>query len=302
MDAHSYRPTAIRRDPSYRKPAPVYIPSPPSSPPPSSPVLSRTRSRPPLPHDWKAASEHAVVGDFALSEPGTHHDRVEEVVLDARSECHDRPTTARKKERIPPSPRSPRRELPRVPQTLKSPTPPLSAHNRKRRLPDVDPSARVSIPVIQASGSNRSTNVSGHVQAPERFIGKLEPLRYIPTTVERPRHHRTPSTTQPSFKTEISTVSTVTLVAPGSIASGTLRSHGDVTPEAEWQLEVPVFPSHNPMHVVKIPGRDEKSSKPLKPQPQITRRGSMNCWDSSILAIKDVLCHAFGGCFGASSR
>ncbi|KAK1236500.1 hypothetical protein PQX77_000277 [Marasmius sp. AFHP31] len=299
MDAHSYRPTAIRRDPSYRKPAPVYIPSPPSTPPrpsismlPSSPVVSRAHSRPPLPHDWKVESEHAVVGDFALSESGTHRDRVE----DARSECHDHPTSARKEGRIPPSPRSPRRGLP---QNLKSPTPPLSAYNRKRKLPDVDLPARVSIPVIQASGSNRTTNVSDHVQAPERFPSRLEPLRYTPT-VERPRHHRTPLTTQPSFKTEMSTVSTVSLVAPGSTVSGTLRSHGDDTPEEEWQ--VPVFSGHNPMHVVKIPTKCDMSRKPSKPQPQITRRGSMSCWDRLVLAIKDVLCHAFGGCFGASSR
>ncbi|KAL0576914.1 hypothetical protein V5O48_005060 [Marasmius crinis-equi] len=297
-------PLPIRRDKSYRKPAPLYTPSPPPSPAapsmsalPWSSVLIHSPGResvPPLPSDWKEILQRAADEDLTSTvESGVLDERAKDTREDVYVERNDTQTST-EVERVPQSPpRSPRRGLP---QTFRPPTPPLPAHNRKRKSRDEQALVRAaSTPTIEVPVPRRRHAPSSSLQTLGGYPSRLEPLRYTPA-VERPRPARPPLTAQASFRTEGSVVSSVTLVSPPSTGCGTVRSthHDDATSD-QWH-DVPVLP----MHIVKLPrGKPETNDHAKAP----LETGPTDCLGSlftnTFSAFKDVFKHALGGCFGA---
>ncbi|KAF9268043.1 hypothetical protein L218DRAFT_954435 [Marasmius fiardii PR-910] len=131
-------PPVRSRGISYRKPAPVYIPSPPPSPQtPSTSALSlspadvqlyQSESIPPLPIDWKRRVQRARgLETTTLSDVGK-----DEKINDPRLPAGDVSMP-----QFPQASQSPRREVPHW-QSYRPPTPPLPASTRKRRLADED--------------------------------------------------------------------------------------------------------------------------------------------------------------------
>ncbi|KAG7096880.1 hypothetical protein E1B28_004286 [Marasmius oreades] len=289
MEFHT--PPPVRREKSYRKPVPVYIPSPPASPNapstsllPLSPMVvysSQRESIPPLPADWKTMLQRAMYLDMETETTPPLELKTQD---EAGERLNDPPAGGVP---VPQRPRSPRR---RLPQAFRPPTPPLS---RKRKFRDED-----ALSILVAQPSSSETNATD--TALRRFPAKLEPLRYMPANPTQPS-----LSARTSFRTERSAVSSLTLVTPGSHGCGTVRSaqrHDSDDPTLDQWHDLPVLP----MHVVKLPsGKVEIGKHLTSAASETTWRGRIDCLTSLVkngfLAFTGALKHALCGCFAGLS-
>ncbi|KAK7060556.1 hypothetical protein VNI00_001322 [Paramarasmius palmivorus] len=130
------------RNKSYRKPVPLYVPSPPASPAyaptsplPPSPILSVVSIRdsiPPLPSDWKHVFHNTAVSDSGVPETP------EDVDLELRYEFESQ-VSLQKRSPVSSYPRAREvRDVDYLRQIFRPPTPPIPTENRKRKLQDGD--------------------------------------------------------------------------------------------------------------------------------------------------------------------
>ncbi|KAK7470583.1 hypothetical protein VKT23_002007 [Stygiomarasmius scandens] len=175
MSAHS---GPIRRDMSYRKPVPAYVPSPPSTPLPQTKVASRSEvSLPPLPENWESSVRQAnELPGIKLSAPDD--------TLDGPA---NKPSDKAEVSLISHSPAGrPKRGLPQI---YRPPTPPLVHDNKRRNFEESRDYLTVPSPTVGGHDSYFPPSVGLSAQSSVR--GSILTL-----------------TPQPSVRTEKTMVST----------------------------------------------------------------------------------------------
>ncbi|KAJ3736275.1 hypothetical protein DFJ43DRAFT_602831 [Lentinula guzmanii] len=283
----------IRRDMSYRKPAPEYIPSPPSSPTTVTPDLPKSqgsstlgqRALPPLPGGWQDVLRQAASAQerqidaavkVALSNDATSFSRHPSFVQSAP------PMLQEDRENFPSIPTTPNGTKRRLPQTYRPPTPPISSASRKRKLPEessVENHEYLTVP--------RSSNLIRNAES----SGLCPPLsRTATTTAGSSRNSFHPLSTQASFRTEKTAVSD--FVAGGARTNNT--SHIDGRHEDDLH-DLPVLP----MYIVKPPARRRGSG--LTGSTKVGSVRSQKTWSESCrsafhnvgCALRDAFCCCF---------
>ncbi|KAE9410630.1 hypothetical protein BT96DRAFT_984137 [Gymnopus androsaceus JB14] len=235
----------LRRDKSYRKPVPEYIPSPPASPTSAIPNLPRMPSMheggglPPLPGGWQDVLRQAAAAQEKRI------DNVQDVssidaVRPSRIFLQSVPSVSLPLEDCErsPGPTSPGGSRRRLPQSYRPPTPPLSSATRKRKLPEdssVDNHEFLTVPRI--TNLNKSHESSGSYPPP--------PTRTA-TTAGSSKTSLHPLSNQASFRTE-KTAASDCAASNNARANVDNASHED---ESRWHdlpvLNMYVVPPKNP--------------------------------------------------------
>ncbi|KAJ3882888.1 hypothetical protein F5051DRAFT_392701 [Lentinula edodes] len=241
----------IRRDMSYRKPVPEYIPSPPSSPTVATPdrlwekgdttiEQPKIRALPPLPGGWQDVLRQAAIAQERQI------DTVQVVPSNDATSFSRRPSFLQStplmlqegRESYPSIPTSPTGTRRRLPQIYRPPTPPINSVTKKRKFPEdssVDNHEFLTVP--------RPINLIRNVES----SGLYPPLSRTATTAAgSSRNSFHPLSTQASFRTDKTTVSDV--ITGGARTNNT--SHTDGRREDDLH-DLPVLP----MYIVRPPAR-----------------------------------------------
>ncbi|KAJ4478193.1 hypothetical protein J3R30DRAFT_2874680 [Lentinula aciculospora] len=278
----------IRRDMSYRKPVPEYIPSPPSSPiAVTSPDLSRVsgfatfdqperRALPSLPGGWQDA---AIVQEKQIDAVEVALSSDTSLFLRHPSFIQSTPSMLQEdRGRFSSVPTSPNGTKRRLPQIYRPPTPPIGSATRKRKYPEdfsADNHEYLTVP--------RPGNLIRNAES----SGLYPPLsRTATTTAGSSRNSFHPLSTQASFRTEKTAVSDY---ISGARTNNT--SHTDGRRTDDWH-DLPVLP----MYIVKPPVRRRGSG--FTSSTKVDSIKSQNTWLESCrstfrnagCALRDAFC------------
>ncbi|KAJ3845156.1 hypothetical protein EV361DRAFT_313867 [Lentinula raphanica] len=288
----------IRRDMSYRKPVPEYIPSPPSSPAvmpdadlpktqePATLEVLRVRALPPLPDGWqdvlRQASAQGKQNDAAVKVASNHapsFSRHPSLIPTASPMLQDG------RENLPSISTSSNGSRRRLPQIVRPPTPPINTSNIKRKDSSIDNHEYLTVP--------RPNNLIKNAES----SGLYPPLSRTATTAAgSSRNSFHPISTQASFRTERTAISDFN--TGGARTNNTSHSHTDGRHEDDLH-DLPVLQ----MYIVKPSARRRGSV--LTGSTKVGSMRSQKTWSESCgSAFRHVGCafrDAFRGCFSFQS-
>ncbi|KAF9076710.1 hypothetical protein BDP27DRAFT_696821 [Rhodocollybia butyracea] len=135
-------PPLIRRDKSYRKPVPEYIPSPPTSPMAATPDLPKVRPEyheselPPLPGDWQNVLQAAVTQEKEIDVVQVVPVPSDDAIVFSRHHSFQLMSSTHVEvfEKSPSIPTSPNGTKRRLPQTYRPPTPPINSATENPKI------------------------------------------------------------------------------------------------------------------------------------------------------------------------
>ncbi|KAF5390569.1 hypothetical protein D9757_002732 [Collybiopsis confluens] len=241
------RAPPLRRDKSYRKPVPQYIPSPPESPKATTPDFSKGQDTLvplelvflPLPGDLQEFVEHERSPQEKRMDPGQDNSltsvlqetevynprSLPRVSSFIRSASHTLFS-----EKSPDAPANPLiNNKRRLPQVYRPPTPPIASAAKKRKFTDdssVDTHEFLTVPPRVANPRHGETSA---------------PLTRSTTAAGSSRSSFHPLSTQASFRTEKTFASDAPTFIVGSAMTNNTSRHTDGHQEEHWH-DLPVLP------------------------------------------------------------